>query len=354
MLKRILSAFFACCTAVGVLTACGSPAPQTQAQGAAVSSLAADGKVQIVTTIFPLYDWTRQILGEEVKQNADLQFLLGDGVDFHNYQATAKDILTVSQADLLVYVGGTSDAWIEQACEQNPNPNRVEINLMELLAGRLKTEELVEGMEHSHEDEDEHEHTSEEEAALHDEHDSDAVYDEHVWLSVKNAEIVCDALQKALSDLMPQHSQQIEENAAAYQAELSALDKQFRQAADSASTKTLMFADRFPFRYLTDDYGLSYYAAFTGCSTDTQASFETISFLSEKVSELSLQTILTIDDSNGKIAQTVAQNSRGTAPEILSMNSMQSITRAQAEEGVTYVSVMQDNLTVLRTALACA
>lgn len=350
MFKRIVSAFFACCTAAGVLTACAA-APQTQAQGAAASPLASDGKVQIVTTIFPLYDWTRQILGTEVQGEADLQFLLGDGVDFHNYQATAKDILTVSQADLLVYVGGTSDAWIEQACEQNPNPNRVEINLMELLADRLKTEELVEGMEHSHEDEDEHAHTPEEEAALHDEHDSGAVYDEHVWLSVQNAEIVCDALAKALSELMPEKAQQIEENAAAYKDELTALDEQFRQAADSASTKTLMFADRFPFRYLTDDYGLSYYAAFTGCSTDTQASFETISFLSEKVGELSLQTILTIDDSDGKIAQTVAHSSGGTAPEILSMNSMQSITRAQADEGVTYVSVMQENLTVLRTAL---
>lgn len=353
MFKRVISAFLACCTAVGVLTACGSPASQTEAQGTAASSLNADGKVQIVTTIFPLYDWTRQILGEE--DQADLQFLLGDGVDFHNYQATAKDIMTVSEADLLVYVGGTSDHWIEEACAQNPNPDRVEINLMELLADRLKTEELVEGMEHSHEDEDEHEHTPEEEAILHDEHDHDgtAAYDEHVWLSVKNAEIVCDALTKALAELLPESAQQLNENAKAYQAELTALDEQFQQAADSASNKTLMFADRFPFRYLTDDYGLSYYAAFTGCSTDTQASFETISFLAQKVGDLSLGTILTIDDSDGKIAQTVAQNTGGAAPEILTMNSMQSITRAQADEGVTYLSVMQENLSVLRTALGC-
>lgn len=341
MFKRVISVFLACCTAVGVLTACGTSAAQTEAQGVTAVTPGSSEQVQIVTTIFPLYDWTRQILGTQAQDKASLQFLLGDGVDFHNYQATAKDIMTVSEADLLVYVGGTSDQWIQEACEQNPNPDRVEINLMELLADRLKTEELVEGMEHDHEDED------------HD-HDENAVYDEHVWLSIQNAETVCDALADALAQLLPESAQQLEQNAEAYQAELSELDAQFRQAADSASTKTLLFADRFPFRYLTDDYGLSYYAAFTGCSTDTQASFETISFLAQKVGELSLGTILTIDDSNGKIAQTVAQNSGGTAPEILTLNSMQSITRAQADEGVTYLSVMQENLGVLRTALGCA
>lgn len=341
MLKRVISAFFACCTMVGVLTACGASAAQPEAQGTAVSGPDSSEQVQIVTTIFPLYDWTRQILGTQAQDKTNLQFLLGDGVDFHNYQATAKDIMTVSEADLLVYVGGTSDQWIREACEQNPNPDRVEINLMELLSDRLKTEELVEGMEHDHEEE-EHDH------------EEDAVYDEHVWLSVKNAEIVCDALTDALAQLLPESAQQLEQNAEAYQAELSALDAQFQQAADSAATKTLLFADRFPFRYLTDDYGLSYYAAFTGCSTDTQASFETISFLAQKVGELSLKTILTIDDSNGKIAQTVAQSSGGTAPEIITMNSMQSITRAQADEGTTYLSVMQENLSVLRTALGTA
>lgn len=341
MLKRVISAFFACCTAVGVLTACGASAAQPEAQGTAASEPDSSEQVQIVTTIFPLYDWTRQILGTQAQDKTNLQFLLGDGVDFHNYQATAKDIMTVSEADLLVYVGGTSDQWIREACEQNPNPDRVEINLMELLSDRLKTEELVEGMEHDHEEE-EHDH------------EEDAVYDEHVWLSVKNAEIVCAALTDALAQLLPESAQQLEQNADAYQAELSALDAQFQQAADSAATKTLLFADRFPFRYLTDDYGLSYYAAFTGCSTDTQASFETISFLAQKVGELSLKTILTIDDSNGKIAQTVAQSSGGTAPEIITMNSMQSITRAQADEGTTYLSVMQENLSVLRTALGTA
>lgn len=341
MLKRVISAFFACCTMVGVLTACGASAAQPEAQGTAASGPDNSQQVQIVTTIFPLYDWTRQILGTQAQDKTNLQFLLGDGVDFHNYQATAKDIMTVSEADLLVYVGGTSDQWIREACEQNPNPDRVEINLMELLSDRLKTEELVEGMEHDHEEE-EHDH------------EEDAVYDEHVWLSVKNAEIVCDALTDALAQLLPESAQQLEQNAKAYQAELSALDAQFQQAADSAATKTLLFADRFPFRYLTDDYGLSYYAAFTGCSTDTQASFETISFLAQKVGELSLKTILTIDDSNGKIAQTVAQSSGGTTPEIITMNSMQSITRAQADEGTTYLSVMQENLSVLRTALGTA
>ena len=296
-----------------------------------------DRKLNIVTTIFPEYDWTREILGDRM-DDVDLTMLLDNGTDLHSFQPAVKDIMKVSSCDLLIYVGGESDQWIEDALESTKNKNMKTINLMEVLGDTIKEEETVEGMqgsehEHDHEDEDEKE------------------YDEHVWTSMRNASVICDAIAETLEEMDPENKEVYASNAADYQAELSKLDAEYQNTVDSAKQNTLLFADRFPFRYLVDDYGLNYYAAFSGCSAESEASFKTVTFLAGKLDELGLKTVLTIEKSDDRIAQTVIENTETKDQKILELNSMQSITSDEIKDGVTYLSVMEDNLDVLKEAL---
>ena len=201
----------------------------------------------------------------------------------------------------------------------------------------------------------EEEHDHDEAPGDHDhdeEHEEGPEYDEHVWLSLKNTQVICEAICGALSAADPANADAYAANTAAYTEQLAALDDEYADAAADAARDTVLFADRFPFRYLTDDYGLTYYAAFVGCSAETEASFETIRFLSEKVDELALPCILIIEGSDGSIAATVAENAAAEDVRILTMNSLQSVTAADLSAGVTYLSVMRDNLEVLREALS--
>lgn len=297
-----------CCT----LTGCG--AAET-----------ASGKPNIVTTIFPLYDWTRQILGDRAG-DVDLTMLLDNGADLHNYQPTVEDIARISECDLFVYVGGESDEWVDGALKEALNKDMRVLNLMEILGDAVREEEIVEGMQ-------------EEETA----------YDEHIWLSLKNAAACCSSIADTLEAMgvIPRQESGVDE----YCAELAALDARYQEALDAAPLKTVLFADRFPFRYLTDDYGLTYYAAFAGCSAETEASFETIAFLSGKLDELALPAVLTIESSDGKIAETIVRTSGRPDTPILSLDSMQSVTAAEASSGAAYLSIMESNLDVLRRAL---
>ena len=197
--------------------------------------------------------------------------LLDKGVDLHNFQPTAEDIMKVATCDLFIYTGGESDAWVEDALKESVNPDMKVINLMETLGGSVKEEEIVEGMECEEEEE---------------EGEEEAEYDEHVWLSLKNASILCRAIEEAIASIDPANAAVYEENLKNYQDSLHSLDVSYQEAVDASALKTLLFGDRFPFRYLTDDYGLTYYAAFVGCSAETEASFETITFLTGKVDEL--------------------------------------------------------------------
>ena len=176
-------------------------------------------------------------------------------------------------------------------------------------------------------------------------------YDEHVWLSLKNAQILCKAIAEALETVDPEHKDVYATNVDAYLEKLSSLDSQYQDAVANASQKTLLFGDRFPFRYLVDDYGLSYYAAFAGCSAESEASFETISFLAKKVDELGLKNIMTIENSDQKIAKTIRDNTKDKNQEILSLDSMQSTTSEDVKNGTTYLSVMESNLDVLKKAM---
>ncbi|MER2149046.1 MAG: metal ABC transporter substrate-binding protein, partial [Ruminococcus sp.] len=176
-------------------------------------------------------------------------------------------------------------------------------------------------------------------------------YDEHVWLSVKNAKVLCEYIAEQLGKIDSADKNTFKSNTAAYTAQLDALDKDYQAAVDRAAVKTLLFGDRFPFRYLVDDYGLDYYAAFVGCSAESEASFETIVFLANKVDELHLKAICKIESSDGKIAQTIKDNTKEKNQEIVTFDSMQSTTGNQAKGGTTYLSVMKNNLESLKNAL---
>ena len=322
----------------------------------------AQKKVSIVATIYPQYDWLKNVLGSRL-DSVNLNLLIKNGTDLHSYKPSAQDIAAIASADMVVYVGGESDEWIEKALKATPKDGRVQVNLMEALGDRVKEEEVVEGMqaeeEHHHEhgeEAEEHEHEHHEHAEEHEhehhEHAEAPENDEHIWLSLKNAELLVMNLADALSKVDTAHATEYHMNAALYIAKISALDAQYRAATDNASLKTILFGDRFPFRYLVDDYGIKYFAAFVGCSAESEASFETVAFLAGKMDSLALPAIFTIDGSNGKIARAILDASKKSKDTpVLSLNSMQSVTDAQMQSGIDYLSIMQSNLEVLKKAI---
>lgn len=340
-MKKIIAAATALLVAAGMFTGCGASEKPT-AQG---------DKLKIVTTIFPEYDWTREILGDQ-SERAEVTMLLDNGVDLHSYQPTADDLIKIAESDLFIYVGGESDGWVESALASTSNPDRAVINLIDTLGDSVKLEEVVEGMqetEHDHEEDEEHAHDADEEHTDADEQEAET--DEHVWLSLRNAQAVCQKIAEKLGEIDPEHEQAYTDNALAYIDKLVALDAKYQAAVDAANKKTLVFGGRFPFRYLTEDYGLNYYAAFAGCSAETEASFETIRFLAEKTDALGLSHVLTIENPNHKIAETVVANTSGKNQQVLSMDSMQSVTSKDVAAGATYLSIMEHNLEVLTQAL---
>ena len=315
----------------------------------------ANDKLQIVTTIFPEYDWVRNIVGDA--SNAEITMLLDSGVDLHSYQPTVSDIMKIANCDLFIYVGGESDEWVDDVLEQNPNSKRKVINLLDALGDAVKAEEIVEGMEHEHEDGEEHDHEDGDEDHDHEDgdeehgHSHEEELDEHVWLSLRNASALCETIANALCELDSANKDAYQANLKAYKAQLSDLDVQYAKAVKNAKYTTLLFGDRFPFRYLTDDYGLTYYAAFAGCSAESEASFETVKFLADKLSDLGLPAILKIEGKNTKIAETVRDASTNKNVEILTLDSLQSVTAKDVEAGASYVKIMTENLEVLKKAL---
>ena len=323
-------------------------------------------KISIVCTTFPQYDWVKNILGEEAERFY-VTLLLDNGVDMHSYQPAVKDIATAGSSDLFIYVGGESDTWVEDALKEAKNKDLKAINLMETLDNFVKEEEVVEGMQeerkslgHSHEksskekqeqtQKESHENSQEingqKEAA-----DEEPEYDEHIWLSIRNAEIMVKNIEKAIEQLDSDYSKVYQNNAENNIKKLDTLDKQYANTIQNAKYKAILFGDRFPFRYMADDYDLKYYAAFAGCSAETMAGFETVTFLAKKADELRLPVILTIENSDGRIAEAVKSNTTKKNQKILAMNSLQSVTKEQIADGITYLQVMQENLSVLSEAL---
>lgn len=323
-------------------------------------------KISIVCTTFPQYDWVKNILGEEAERFY-VTLLLDNGVDMHSYQPAVKDIATAGSSDLFIYVGGESDTWVEDALKEAKNKDLKAINLMETLDNFVKEEEVVEGMQeerkslgHSHEksskekqeqtQKESHENSQEingqKEAA-----DEEPEYDEHIWLSIRNAEIMVKNIEKAIEQLDSDNAKVYQNNAENYIKKLDTLDKQYANTIQNAKYKAILFGDRFPFRYMADDYDLKYYAAFAGCSAETMAGFETVTFLAKKADELRLPVILTIENSDGRIAEAVKSNTTKKNQKILAMNSLQSVTKEQIADGITYLQVMQENLSVLSESL---
>lgn len=330
-MKKIITVFIAV-IAMFSLVACGKGNTTKTTTATKEAKSESTKKIKIVTTIFPEYDWVKQILGDE-SENADITMLLDNGVDLHSYQPTAKDIAKISDCDLFIYVGGESDEWVDGALKKATNKNMQVINLLDVLGKNVKEEEVVKGMQAEEEEEEGPE------------------YDEHVWLSLNNAKTICQSIDDALKTIDPDNAKIYEKNTSDYIDKLDTLDLEYKKATSNAKQKTLLFGDRFPFRYMVDDYGLKYYAAFVGCSAETEASFKTISFLSKKADELNLKYIMTIEKSDHKIAKTIIKNTKNKDQKILTLDSMQSTTSKDVKNGTTYLSVMKKNLDVLKKAL---
>jgi len=286
----------------------------------------------------------KNIMGDKFSQ-AEVTLLLNNGTDIHSYQPTIQDMMKVSDADLFIYVGGESDQWVTKALQESRNKNRQVVNLLEVLGSKVKTEEEEEngqgGLETSA--------TGKSPYAHKDEKEPDK--DEHVWLSLQNAQILCTAIAKSLSTVDPTNAPVYAANLKKYEEQLIALDKAYADVLEGKQQKVLIFGDRFPFRYLFDDYGLKHYAAFAGCSAETEASFKTIRFLAGKLDALGLHNIFTIEKSDQKIAKTIVKTTDKQDQKILALNSLQATTAKDIAGGATYLGIMKDNLTVLQEGL---
>lgn len=331
-MKKIITLMLVAVLAVCALSGCGTSKSGEDTK---------DKKIKVVTTIFPEYDWVMQILGDKADK-ADVTMLLDKGVDLHSYQPSTADIAKISEADVFIYVGGESDEWVEDVLKEAKNKNLKVINLMDVMGDKAKEEEVKEGMQPEKEEAEEAKDGKEEE---------EVEYDEHVWLSLKNAKIFTKKIADVLSEVDKDNAKTYQANYESYAKKLDDLDKKYAEAVASAKNKTLVFGDRFPFRYLVNDYGLDYYAAFVGCSAESEASFETVTFLAKKIDELGLNNILTIEGKNHKIAKTVVDNTKNKDQKVLTMDSMQSTTAKDVKDGATYLGIMEKNLEVLKEAL---
>ena len=285
-----------------------------------------EGKVMVLATIFPVYDWAKNVIGES--ENVSLDLLLKDGVDMHSYQPSASDIVKISTADIFIYVGGESDAWVENALKNAANESTIVINLMDVLKGFVKEELIVEGMQ----------------AEAEDSH-GEAEFDEHVWLSLNNAIASSNEIARSLMEKDPDNAQLYMANLVAYVDRLSDLKNEFDGAF---ADKTIIVCDRFPFRYLTDEFGIKYFAAFPGCSAESEASFDTIAFLSVRLHNLAASEVFVTESADKKIARTVVSSSGIKNCEITVLDSMQSTTFKQAKKGADYLNIMHANLEALK------
>ena len=395
MKKRIMMLTAMAVMVCGIFAGCGKTQTETKSSSKSVTSTASstsnkssasttsenktddtNKKLSVVCTIFPEYDWVRELVGDK-KDNYEITYLLDKGVDLHSYQPTAEDIAKIANCDLFVYVGGESDGWVKDALKESKNDKMQVVNLLETLGTGVKEEEVVEGMqEHDHEHEHGHkedadhdhdhehkedadhdhdhehaDHDHEHEDADHEHHHDEVEYDEHVWLSLRNASSLVNELAVRLQAIDPENKDYYAGTAANYTAKLGDLDSRYLAAVKKAKKKTVIFGDRFPFRYLTDDYGLKYYAAFVGCSAETEASFETVAFLAKKADELKLNNLMVIENSDQKIAKKIIETTESKDQKIVEMNSMQSVTADQIADGATYLGIMEANLKALVAAL---
>lgn len=368
-IKFILNKFkskYVVLAALALIIILMSSCSSSDLQGAVSSG--GDGKLQIVTTIFPPYDFARNIAG----RNADVSMLLKPGTESHSYEPSPSDIIKIMDCDIFIYTGGESDTWVDEILDSISENNR-DIRIIKMLdvVDNAVEEEIVEGMqagllelnEHSEEegvasetggsvtesgddnsreqsDSDEHEHETESEHA----HE----YDEHVWTSPRRAMQIVDAISNAVIELDPDNIDDYQMNTAIYLSLLSDLDQEYREAIESSKRDYIVFGDRFPFRYLADEYGLKYSAAFPGCSSESEPSAKTVAYLIDRVKEEAIPVVFYIEFSNQKIADAIVQE---TGAKKLLLHSCHNLTSEQMNNGVTYLDLMRDNLENLKEAL---
>ncbi len=334
-IKKIISLLLVCVLLVGC----------SNMQGVQTNS---SGKVSIVAASFHEYDWVLQILGENASEY-EVTLLMDDGIDMHSYEPSVEEIALIKSADLVVYNGGPSLTWLDELLDDTDIES---INMINELGGNVINEVRVDGMqetEHAHDEdcctEDEHTH----------DHDDEVIevghVDEHVWLSFENAIESCKLIEEKISAIDPDNAELYQENLDNYIAEIEELDQKYIDVIDNANRDTVLFADRFPFLYLLGGYDINYYAAFQGCSAETEASFETVAFLSSKVDELDLDYVFIIDNGQVDLANTIIDNSSNNDAEVLVLDSMQSVSSDKVDSGATYLSIMEENLNTLEKAL---
>ena len=331
-----------------MLTGCGMSGQQTEQNGGKEQNTEENKKISVVATIFPQYDFVRQIAGE----NVELKMLLKPGEETHSYEPTPQDIIAIQNSDLFIYVGGENDAWVEDILESMPDNGRKTLKLVDCVD--TVEEEHVEGMkeerghDHDEDDADHEEHEVEHEEHGHEETHSVHEIDEHVWTSPLNAVKIVEQIKEELCEIDSENASAYEENAEAYVAQLKELDQEFQDVVDHSKRKLMIFGDRFPFRYFAEAYGLDYYAAFSGCASDTEPSAATMAFLINKVQDENIKTVLKMELSNENIAKAIAEATNADVKEFYSCHNL---TAEQFADGETYLSLMEKNVETLREVL---
>jgi zinc transport system substrate-binding protein len=316
LMKRIIYIMLAAALAVALFAGCAK-APKTEPD---------DGKINVVATIFPPYDFARAIAGDK----ADITMLLPPAAESHSYEPTPQDIIKIQNCDVFIYVGGESDEWVDGVLSSMDTSGMKIVTLMDCV--EVVEEEVVEGMQ-----------DEEEEGA-----EGEAEYDEHVWTSPRNAKLIVQKISDALCNVDAKNADFYKTNTAAYLSELDDLDAKFRAVTDNAARKTIIFGDRFPFRYFADAYGLEYYAAFPGCSTETEASAATVAFLIDKVKAGKIPVVFHIELGNTKMADAIAEQ---TGAKVLELHAAHNISKDDFSDGKTYIDIMSDNVDALNEAL---
>lgn len=296
------------------------------------SDISEASSLKIVCTIFPPYDFARAVAGDD----AEVTMLLKPGEEVHSYEPTPQDIREIQDCSLFIYVGGENDVWVDQILDNLGEEKPQTLRLVDLVD--TVEEEQVEGMMPERGEESDDDSSGE----------SDGEADEHVWTSPANAAQITEAVAQKMEELDPANAADYEENASDYEAQIMELDEKFREVVSSGKRRTIVFGDRFPMRYFAEEFGLDYYAAFSGCSSDSEPSAATLAFLIDKVREENIPVVFSIEFSNGNIARAICESTGAVQRTFYSCHN---VTKDQFESGATYVSLMYENLEVLSEAL---
>ena len=349
---------------LGISLLLGGCAQTEESQGAFDVSQEAAGKLKVAVTLFPYYDFVRQIAGDQV----DLQMVIPAGMDSHSFEPTPADIRTIQHADVLISNGGTMEHWLDETLAALDTTSMTIVTMMDYVD--TVEEEIVEGMEDADHDHDhahvhaadDHDHsneTPEEHAAHaheaddhdyvdHDGHEEEIEYDEHIWTSPVNAMKLVDVIGDTLAQADPDHADIYHQGAASYKKELEEIDAGFREVCANRKRNMIVMGDKFPFRYLADEYQLDYRAAFSGCSSDTEPSAKTIAYLIDKVKEEQIPVVYYLELSSHRVAEIIGEE---TGAEPLLLHSCHNVTRAQFDAGITYAGLMRQNIENLRKGI---